>query len=117
MKIPDSIRINGIEHRVVWENGLNDGAHVCHGHADFNYCTIRLNPETQTYEKQCVTLLHEILHVLLYNGRIEMPDDDEEDVVEVLSNGLYQVLQDNGQRLFDLAKREEKKEVSPNDEA
>lgn len=110
MKIPESVRINGIEYPVRYVTELNDGAHICNGRVYFNTCEICLNPNTQGHEKECVTLLHEILHVLLYNGRIEMPDDDEEDVVEVLSNGLYQIFQDNGRRFFDIIKEEKKNE-------
>ena len=90
MKIPESVRINGIEYPVEYVTDLNDGAHICNGRIYFNTCKIHLNPDTQGYEKQCVTLLHEILHALLFNGRIEL--NNEEEVVEVLSNGLYQVL-------------------------
>lgn len=108
MKIPESVRINGIEYPVEYVADLNDGAHICNGRIYFNTCKIHLNPDTQGYEKQCVTLLHEILHALLFNGRIEL--NNEEEVVEVLSNGLYQVLQDNGQRLFDIVKEEKKDE-------
>lgn len=108
MKIPESVRINGIEYPVKFVSALNDGERICHGRIFFNTCKIHINAETQGHEKMCVTLLHEILHALLFNGRIEL--NNEEDVVEVLSNGLYQVLQDNGRRFFDIVKEEKKDE-------
>ena len=48
----------------------------------------------------CVTLWHEILHILINNAQIEVPD--EEQLGRALAGGIYQVLQDNGRRLFDI---------------
>lgn len=40
------------------------------------------------------TLLHEIIHILYANAYLK-PGDEEERVVGTLSNGLFQVLEDN----------------------
>jgi hypothetical protein len=52
------------------------------------------------HQKKCITLLHEILHGIRENSGIDVKN--EEDVVEMFARGIYQVLQDNGKRLFDL---------------
>lgn len=104
MKIPSDVRINGIDYPVVYEARLNDGAHICHGQSLFDDCLIKLNPDSQAQQKQCVTLWHEILHILIDNAKLTI--EDEERVVTALSSGIYQVLQDNGRKLFDLTTSE-----------
>ena len=105
MKIPSSVRINGIDFPIEDVKSLFDGWCIAHGYADFVHNRIQLNPDTQGYEHMCVTLWHEILHVLINNAQIELPD--EEQLVRALSGGIYQVLQDNGRRLFDIVPVEE----------
>ena len=46
------------------------------------------------------TLWHEILHSIRKHANMDI--QDEEKVVEMFARGIYQVLQDNGGRLFDL---------------
>lgn len=103
MKIPDSIRINGVDYPVDLVAHLNDGVHKLHGIVNYNTCVISLDPDSQDHQKKCITLWHEILHALIYNAQIDMPEEEEEKIVIALSNGIYQVLQDNGGKLFDLA--------------
>ena len=50
---------------------------------------------------KCITLLHEICHVIC-RGISEETIQDEEKIVEVFAKGIYALLQDNGERLFDL---------------
>ena len=51
---------------------------------------------------RCITLLHEILHGIRNHAGLEI--EDEEAIVDMFARGIYQVLQDNGERLFDLKK-------------
>lgn len=102
MKIPDSVRINGVEFPVEYIAHLNDGEHKLHGIVNYCNCTISIDPDSQDHQKKCITLWHEILHVLLHNAQIDLPEDEEERIIIALSNGVYQVLQDNGRKLFDL---------------
>ena len=74
MKIPSFVRINGIDYPVERVKSLNDGTNIAHGYADFVHNRIQLNPDTQGYEHMCVTLWHEILHILINNAQIEAPD-------------------------------------------
>lgn len=107
MKIPKSVRINGVDYDVQFEPRLNDGSSILLGQVDICNCAIRLNPDTQNHQKNCITLWHEILHALCYNADLELPDEQEERIVSALAKGIYQVLQDNGRKLFDIADAKE----------
>ena len=50
--------------------------------------------------RRCQTLWHEILHGIRNHAGLVI--ENEEEVVEMFAKGIYQVLQDNGARLFDL---------------
>ena len=105
MKIPESIRISGIEYRVLYIPNLNNGSNLAYGHIDYEDCVIELSETHGTaHERQCVTLWHEILHGLREHNGMEI--ENEEAVVDMFAKGIYQVLQDNGRRLFDLKEQE-----------
>lgn len=101
MKIPESVRIGGVEYEVIDNvSGLNDGQNVLAGEISYNDSVIRLNEAVAGHQMKCITLWHEILHGIRNHAGIEI--EDEETVVEIFARGIYQVLQDNGARLFDL---------------
>ncbi len=104
MKIPESVRIGGVEYEVIDNvSGLNDGQNVLAGEINYNDSVIRLNEVVAGHQMKCITLWHEILHGIRNHAGIEI--EDEETVVELFARGIYQVLQDNGARLFDLKER------------
>lgn len=35
MKIPESVRIGGVDYAVVEKSNLNDGTNMCYGHIDY----------------------------------------------------------------------------------
>lgn len=101
MKIPESIRIGGVEYAVGYEENLRMDNRLCKGTIDYleHRITLSANDATE-HQSRCQTLLHEILHGIRdYFG---MEIENEEDVVEMFAKGLYQVLEDNGGRLFEL---------------
>lgn len=101
MKIPESVRIGGVEYEVIDNvSGLNDGQNVLAGEINYNDSVIRLNEVVAGHQMKCITLWHEILHGIRNHAGIEIKD--EETVVELFAKGIYQVLQDNGARFFDL---------------
>lgn len=112
MKIPDTVRIAGVNYPVDFVPSLNDGEKMLYGQVDLEQTCIRLNPDVAGYQHQCITLWHEILHALINNAHIRMERDKEEEIVEALSRGVYMVLQDNGAAFFDLAEPE-KDEPTP----
>lgn len=101
MKIPDSVRIGGTEYAVKYVKGLNDGLTLAYGFISFEDCEIRLSEDSGTsHQKRCKTLWHEILHGIREYAGLKI--ENEEEVVDMFAKGIYQVLQDNGARLFDL---------------
>ena len=101
MKIPESVRIGGVEYSVVYTPHLNNGTNLAYGYIDYENCRIELSDTIGTaHEKRCQTLWHEILHGFRQHSGLEI--EDEEKIVDMFAKGIYQVLQDNGRRLFDL---------------
>lgn len=43
MKIPNSIRIAGVEYKVVYVAELNNGTNLAYGNIDYENCVIRLS--------------------------------------------------------------------------
>ena len=102
MKIPENVRIGGVEYDVKFAEIVRIGTELCYGSIDYPETTIFIS-ETDggEHQHQCITLWHEILHGILNHACMKV--ENEEEIVEVLSKGIYQVLQDNGRRFFDLA--------------
>lgn len=100
MKIPKSVRIAGVEYEVVIVPALMNDNVAAYGHIDYENSRIELFDSFGTeHQKRCRILWHEILHGIREASGLEI--EDEERVVEMFARGIYQVLQDNGARLFD----------------
>ena len=101
MKIPESVRIAGVEYKVILTPNLMNGAVAAYGHIDYENSVISLSDTFGVeHQKRCQILWHEILHGIRENNGMEI--ENEEAVVDMFAKGIYQVLQDNGARLFDL---------------
>ena len=99
MKIPQNVRIGGVDYQICRKEYLHADGKVLYGQIDYDDCEIRLSEtEGLAFDHQCITLMHEILHGIIENYQIEL--DDEEKVVEALARGLFQVIKDNEQELF-----------------
>jgi hypothetical protein len=106
MKIPESIRIAGVEYEIEIKPNIMNGATASYGYIDYDNSVIQLSDTFGVgHQKRCQILWHEILHGIRENNGMEI--ENEEAVVEMFSKGIYQVLQDNAQRLFDIAERRE----------
>jgi hypothetical protein len=102
MKIPKSVRIAGVEYEVVTAPNLMNGALAAYGHIDFENSRIELSETFGTeHQKRCQILWHEILHGIVENNGMKL--HNEEAVVDIFAKGIYQVLQDNGARFFDIS--------------
>jgi outer membrane receptor protein involved in Fe transport len=101
MKIPESVRIAGVEFEVKYVPNLNNGTNLAYGYIDYENSTISLSDTNGTeHQRRCQILWHEILHGIRENNGMEI--ENEEAVVDMFARGIYQVLQDNGARFFDL---------------
>lgn len=101
MRIPESIRIGGVEYRIVNESRMNDGQILLAGQIRLMECEIAIATEC-SHEYACLTLWHEIMHGIEEQAQIKL-GKDREHIIEAFARGVYQILQDNGRRLFDLA--------------
>lgn len=101
MKIPKSIRINGIDFSIEFQERLNNGKEVLYGSVDYGEAQIRLNPAGQTHQRQCVTLWHEIFHAVCEMNGLDAERENER-LMDAFAFAVYQILQDNGAALFDL---------------
>lgn len=108
MKIPKKIRLNGINYDIEWVENLSDGVYVLDGQIDHKSSVIKLNPDTNGYQQQCIVFLHEVCHAFLdlydieNKGTDERVPKSEEAIVELFARAMYQFLQDNGKKLFDI---------------
>lgn len=100
MNIPESVRINGVDYEIIQESPILMDGVECYGKINFAECTIQLKDKGISEQHKAVTLWHEILHGIIDGSGLEL--DNKEEIVERLSRGVYQVLQDNGKKLFDL---------------
>ena len=101
MKIPQSVRIGGVEYEVRYEPNLRLNNELCYGAINYDNSVITLSQTDGTgHQKRGIILLHEILHGIRNHAGLEI--ENEEEIVDMFARGIYQVLQDNGDRLFDL---------------
>lgn len=100
MKIPEKVRIGGIEYQVVLENRLNDGEKMLAGQIRYMTGEIAID-SVLGYEQRCLTLWHEIMHGIEDEMQLRLGDEQER-IIDAFARGVYQVLQDNGARFFDI---------------
>lgn len=106
MKIPETIRIGGVDYAVNYEDNVILGNNLCYGTINYEESVISLsNTRGAGHQHRCITLWHEILHGIRNHAGLEIKN--EEAVVDMFAKGIYQVLQDNGRAFFDLKEQEE----------
>lgn len=96
MNIPKSVRIDSVDYEVILDNTtlIIDRAE-CKGTINLDYKTIRINNEVQSEQGQEKTLLHEIIHGIIYERDLDLRTADEEAIVDTIAKGLHQVIRDN----------------------
>lgn len=101
MMIPNTVNVDGIDYTIVMDSApILDNA-VCYGIHSGKSSEIILNSsEDISYQMRCITLWHEILHAIILNRGIKV--ENEEEVVEQISRGVYQVIQSNLHGFFGL---------------
>jgi len=95
MKIPKTIRIGGIDYKIIETKTLNDGHDILHGCINYGKSTIELNPCNQEYQALCCTLWHEVIHGIIKHTNMNVTKSGEEAIVDTIAKGIYQVLEDN----------------------
>ena len=100
MNIPKSLKIGGHNYEIVFPYVFTERSDIT-GQNDFNGKVIRVcdsvDDEKRSDSAIVVTLIHEVLHALDHNtGQRMFMGDNGETKIEALSEGIYQVLADNG---------------------
>lgn len=100
MKIPESVRIGGVDYRIHIVPSLREGGAVLAGRIDYYNSEIKLSDtDNAGYHARRITLWHEILHGIATHAELDFDKADEERIITVLAKGIYQVLQDNKQMM------------------
>lgn len=101
MRVPENIKIGGVDYKVNIEQNLRNAAVLLYGEIDFENCHIRLSgTDGLGEERRQITFLHEVLHGILWHYWSGDPVEEEEKIVTALAKGLFQVLKDNENCLF-----------------
>lgn len=105
MQLPNTLKIGGFDWTV--EKNFNvayEGS--AFGSTHTNSQKIFIDPST-TDQKNAQTLLHEVIHAVVWQSglgrRLERLNDAkiEEEIVQSISMGLYQVLKDNKLKFYE----------------
>lgn len=96
MRIPDKVRIGGIDYAISCEDTVRNSTTLLYGEINYSSSVIRISKtDASGFHKQCVTLWHEILHGVVEHLGIDLEHSTEEQIVTAISKGVYQVIQDN----------------------
>ncbi len=90
MKIPKTIKGFGFEYPVIQKNGLRDKGGRWSGLIKHQKGEIKID-KSQHQRRKEEALLHEIIHFVSYEKRLNL----SEKKIDSLSSGLYQVLKDS----------------------
>ncbi len=103
MKIPEAIRIGGVEYEIRYVPNIRHDNVIAYGRISWDDAVIELSETDGTsHQKRCQTLWHEIIHGIVEHANMDVENSNEESIVDTIAKGVYQVLQDNGGRLFDI---------------
>lgn len=96
MHIPNKLTISGMEYTVKLEDKpLFCNNQRAYAHIDYDNKEISIDVGLQDIQGQQQSLLHEILHGIVYDRELDFAKDEEETIVDQISNGLYQLIKDN----------------------
>lgn len=89
---PSKLRIGGINYKIAYQPNIkSEDGKLLYGDICYETSTIRIN-EDHSGPVQLATLLHEAIHGILNHAAIT---DHDERTVEIVANGMNQVLMDN----------------------
>ena len=92
MKIPDKVRIGGVDYSIEYVERLISGdGKALLGQIEYDTAVIRLEPNAQDAQGKCRTLLHEIMHGIEHHFKLDLSEEE----IDNLANGMYMVIKDN----------------------
>lgn len=93
MEIKDKVKIGAMEYEVIkTDKPILLDNEVCNGVIDYGNLFIEIS-NNRAIQKQEETFIHEMLHGIIRERNLIL--EDEEMIVEEISKGLYQVINDN----------------------
>lgn len=96
MEIPSKIRIGSVDYDVkLTDEVLVLNSQQCKGTIDFEFNEIKISNSVQDIQNQEQTLLHELIHGMVHDRKIDFKNMDEESIVDGLALELHQVIRDN----------------------
>ena len=103
MNIVNKVRIGSIDYTVNKTTEIILVDHKeCFGSIDYNKKLILINSELQDIQGQEETLLHEIVHGIVYERNFSYEKNDDETITDELARGLHQLIRDNP-KLFEIS--------------
>ena len=92
MQIPNNIKVGWRNYTIEFVDEIDED--LSNGEINFNEQNIKINKNIKSIDEKNFTLLHEIIHGIFYSqGHSEW--NDNEDLVDAISEGLFQVIKDN----------------------
>jgi len=89
MELPDKVRVMGVDYKILRLEHVICDSQLYTGVLDAAKGEIQII-ESLSNDRAWITLLHEVIHAIDHN------DNLEDEMVENLAWGLYQVFTDNG---------------------
>lgn len=105
MEYPAHILIKGKKYKLIpIDKKLADKKQI-DGEVDFESQEILINKDID-HENILITLLHEIFHVIVYNGKLKLSLKREEKYVDLFSKELVKILQNKKNKKLNLLIRD-----------
>lgn len=96
MEIPSKVRIGSVDYEVtVKDKTIVLDAVQCKGKIDYEYHKIDIDSSIQDKQGQEQTFLHELIHGIVRERKLNLKNADDETIVDELATGLHQVIRDN----------------------
>lgn len=96
MNIPEIVRIGSVDYKVLQSPDVIMLNHEeCKGMIEYEQHVIKLNNDVQDLQGMEQTFLHEIVHGIVDDRKIKLPDADMERIVDDIAVGLHQIIRDN----------------------
>jgi len=95
MKIPKTIKIGWRTYKVEFVDERRDETgNLLDGQIDYSNRIIYIDKNLPNEDEKIVTFLHEIVHGI-FNSKNHPEWDDNETLVEAVSEGIFQIMKDN----------------------
>ncbi|AQR95556.1 hypothetical protein [Clostridium saccharoperbutylacetonicum] len=96
MEIPNKVRIGSIDYDVILEDKtIVLDAVQCKGKINYEYHKINIDSSIQDKQGQEQTFLHELMHGIARERKLDLENSDEETIIEGFAIGFHQVIRDN----------------------